>query len=519
LTRCLLHSRTAVPATKDFNVSKPNVFATFVKHLSRVLAFVVASIGSLPATPAEVTPVRAESLPPGTVVYPLKVSANKRYLVDQDDKAFLMVGDAPQTMIGTLSVADAATFMANRREYGIDTLWINLLCNFSDGCNKVATTFDGVAPFLVTGDLSRPNPAYFQLADEIIELAATYGMLVLLDPIETSSWLPILRAAGTEQAYRYGQYLGRRYKSFPNIIWMHGNDFQSWRNHTDNALVQAVARGIRSEDPVHIHTIELNYLTSGSLDDPSWAPLIELDAAYTYFPTFAQVLTEYNRAEFKPVFMVEANYEFEQNPFTDGGSPQNLRRQEYWTMLSGATGQVYGSAYTWRLEKGWESKINTPGAVQLRFMKNLFVKRRWYDLVPDQDHTVVIDGYDQLSEYIGKLAARFGNLQLRSSIVARLRGFTSLSSVSKNRYAPAARTSDGTLVMVYLPSTRSITVDMSKLAGLATARWYDPTDGSYATISGSPFANSDSRQFRPPDNNAAGDRDWVLVLETDPPSE
>jgi hypothetical protein len=76
------------------------------------------------------------------------------------------------------------------------------------------------------------------------------------------------------------------------------------------------------------------------LDDRSWAPLIELNAVYTYFPTYAQVLTEYNRLDFKSVFMVEANYEFEHNSNTDGGSTQNLRRREYWTMLSGAGEQV-----------------------------------------------------------------------------------------------------------------------------------------------------------------------------------
>src|ERR1700738_1936505 len=107
---------------------------------------------------------------------------------------------------------------------------------------------------------------------------------------------------------------------------MHGNDFQSWRTATDDALVQAVARGIRSTDGSHIHTIELNYLTSGSLDDATWAPLIELSAVYTYFPTYAQILTEYNRSDFKPVFLVEANYESNRNPNTDGGSPSNLRR-------------------------------------------------------------------------------------------------------------------------------------------------------------------------------------------------
>ena len=85
--------------------------------------------------------------------------------------------------------------------------------------------------------------------------------------------------------------------------------------------------------------------------------LSNLDAAYTYFPTYAQVLSEYNRSNFKPVFMVEANYEFGKGDFyIEGGSTQNLRRQEYWTMLSGATGQVYGSGKIWRFEKGWETQ-------------------------------------------------------------------------------------------------------------------------------------------------------------------
>ena len=94
--------------------------------------------------------------------------------------------------------------------------------------------------------------------------------------------------------------------------------------------------------------------------------------------------------------MVEANYEFEHNANTDGGSAENLRRQEYWTMPSGATGQLYGSKYTWRLPTGWlsswRSRLDTPGVTQLSYMKNLFAPRKWYDLVPDQTHTVVTVG-------------------------------------------------------------------------------------------------------------------------------
>ena len=31
------------------------------------------------------------------------------------------------------------------------------------------------------------------------------------------------------------------------------------------------------------------------LDDPNWAPIISLNATYSYYPTYAQVLADYNR--------------------------------------------------------------------------------------------------------------------------------------------------------------------------------------------------------------------------------
>jgi hypothetical protein len=468
------------------------------------------SAASAPSiTQAENVPSTAA--PPSGPAYPLKASSNNRYLVDQNDVPFLMVGDAPQTIIANLSEIDAATYMANRARYGINTLWINLLCEFVEGCD--AATFDGIPPFTVAGDLLTPNPAYFRRADDMINIAAANGMVVLLDPIETSSWLNMLRANGTAKAFEYGQWLGNRYNKFPNIIWMHGNDFQTWKNASDDALVQAVARGIRSSDPNHIHTVELNYAASGSLDDPSWAPLIELDAAYTYFPTYAQVLTEYNRSKFKPVFMVEANYEFEHVQNTDGGSTKNLRRQEYWTMLSGATGQVYGSRHTWRFDKGWQENLDTPGVVELGYMRGLFVSRKWYDLIPDQNHTIVTAGYHGSAEYIGKLWTIGDSSEVRR-LFNYVKRVTGLGSIDANTYAPSAQTSDGTLLIVYMPSIRTITVDMSKLAAPTIGQWYDPTSGRYSEVSGSPFANSGKRQFTPPGTNRAGDSDWVLVLES-----
>ena len=56
-----------------------------------------------------------------------------------------------------------------------------------------------------------------------------------------------------------------------------------------------------------------------------------------------------------------------------------------------------------KLQKGWEANLDTPGVVQLSYMKNLFVSRKWYELVPDQTHTVVTAGYDRLFVHCRKI--------------------------------------------------------------------------------------------------------------------
>lgn len=418
--------------------------------------------------------------------FPLKAGANNRYLVDQNNVPFLMVGDSPQAMVGNLSEDDAAYFIANRAQYGINALWVNLLCDSYTACNADGTTFDGIAPFTTPGDLSTPNSDYFDRAADMIDLAAASGMVVLLDPIETGGWLSVLQANGVKKARAYGRFLGKRFNSYPNIIWMSGNDFQSWQNASDDKLVAAVARGVEDTDTNHIHTIELSYYVSASLDDRTWRPILGLDAVYTYRPTYAKELDEYKRTNFKPTFLVEANYEFEHNGGTDGGTTQNLRRQEYWTALSGTTGQLYGSAYSWRLQNDWKDNLDTIGILQLSWVQQLIGSRNWFNLVPDRKHQVLTRGYGQFSED---------------------------DPIPDDTYATAAATPDGALALAYLPDIRKVTIDMSKFSGPVTAQWFDPTNDTFAVIDGSPFPNTGTQRFTPSGPNSAGDEDWVLLLE------
>lgn len=54
---------------------------------------------------------------------------------------------------------------------------------------------------------------------------------------------------------------------------------------------------------------------------------------------------------------------------------------------------------------------------------------------------------------------------------------------------------------------------MTKMRGSTTARWFDPTNGTYTAIAGSPFANTGTRAYTPTGNNSAGEADWVLRLD------
>ena len=127
-----------------------------------------------------------------------------------------MIGDSPQALIVNLSEAEADAFFADRATHGFNTVWINLLCATYTGGRADGSTIDGTLPFTATitpggsYDLSKTNEAYFAHVDRIINLAADYGLLVLLDPIETGSWLSVMLDNGTNKwpAWCHHDYRG-----------------------------------------------------------------------------------------------------------------------------------------------------------------------------------------------------------------------------------------------------------------------------------------------------------------------
>lgn len=415
--------------------------------------------------------------------YPLRVGPTGRYLVDQSGKPFLIAGESPQGMMVNVSEPDAELFFANRRSHGFNTAWINLICATYTGGRADGSTFDGLRPFKSGFDFSEPQEAYFARCDRIVQLAAKHGILVMLDPAETGSFLKPMQTNGIEKCREYGRYLGKRYAKFDNILWFHGNDYND-HNEANDKLVTAIALGIKEFDARHLHTIETEADDGGhtSLDDPRWEPIVGLSGAYSYGPVYVPIFRDYNRkTEHRvPTFMVESSYEFEHLSGAQLGTPRQLRWEEYTSDLSGTTGQMYGNKYTWPFLPEWKQKLDTPGAVQMAYVTALFEPRPWYELVPDQDHRLVTKGWGKFGEF---------------------------------SYVSAGRSPDGKLAIAYVPDKRSITVDLGNLAGSIAARWYDPSNGKFREIDGSPLAAEGSKTFATPEKNADGDEDWVLVLE------
>jgi hypothetical protein len=449
---------------------------------------------SSPTPQSAATQAVQQAVGTGLPLLPLKASSNNRYLVGQNNVPFLMVGDGGgQTMFTNISLAGAATYLADRQAHGYNAIWCNVLGSNTGGRSN-GSTYDGILPFtgILSGgnyDVATPNSAYFARVDAMVNLAATYGIVVLMDAMDNNSWLSTYRANGNSAVYSFGAYLGNRYKNFKNVIWMTGNDFQTWNTTPgDNALAENVMAGIAGTDYNHIQTNELHYNISGSCDDPLLESFQGMASAYTYYPSYYEVLHEYNTC-FPPVptFMVEGYYEGVTYGNLTPTTATNLmlRKVPYWVVLSGGSAGYFAGDSYYDFHAGWQEGIDSKAATQLGYFSSFMQSFAWYSLVPDQTNEVVTAGYGTAT------GNGFGNIQT-------------------DNYVATGRIADGSLVLSYCPARTTITVDMTKLRGTITARWYDPTANMYLAIGS--FSNTGTHDFATPGNNSAGDPDWVLVL-------
>jgi hypothetical protein len=430
-------------------------------------------------------------------MFPVKLSPGSRYLVDQNGVPFPILGDSGWEIITTLGIADAKTYLSDRQLKGFNSILLELIDN-QFTASPTGANVNGDLPFLSaiggapytnartqSPDFSTPNPAYWSYTDQVINLVASYGFLILLypdwigDPIGdpgSEGYYNALLATSAAVRQGYGKFVANRYASVPNIIWVQGGD----NNPADKSVVNDIVAGMKSVDTTHLMTVDTLDGTS-PMDywgDQSW---LDVDNVYTDILLnasrpwiYQKSKIEYQRANWKPMFLKEAAYENEHS-----SASQFLRAQSWQAVLGGCSGYFFGNNPIWLFGKGWQSALASRGSLDSQVLNELLRSHRWDLLVPDWSNAFLTNG----------------------------------GSYANAQFVSAARASDGSWGALYIPGSQPLTIDLSGFSSRMNASWIDPTTGAPKLVSGAPFSNSGSIQLTPMGNNASGTPDWLLVFE------
>ena len=466
-------SATSCTASGGWSGSRPTSGTFVTPALTQSTTFVLACTGAGGTGTGSATVT--VTAPPPTTAFPLRVGSGQRHLVDQNGRQFLMVGDTPWSLMTGTTKAEAEAYLEDRRQRGFNAIIVNIIEHYYNGpVNKESN-----APFQRTNnvyDFSKPVEAYFANVDYVLGLARDKGFLVLLTPAYlgygggSEGWWPEINTSVNTEAVmeNYGRFVGARYRNFNNIIWVMGGD---WYGQESLPKTQALVRGLQATDQAgrlytaHNARQESGYQFYGS------EPWFTVNSTYSDCALTPQrSIDDYNRPRVMPFFYFEGRYENESST-----TQVCLRSQAYWPVLLGSVGSFFGNRPIWLFDPGWQSALGSQGTQNMVHFGRLFKSRAWDKLVPDLNGTVLTAGRGSLG----------------------------------TDYAAAARTNDGASIIVYTPSQKALTIDMSRISSAtSTARawWFNPASGAATLIND--YANSGSRSFTPP---AAGD--WVLVVD------
>lgn len=434
----------------------------------------------------------------------LRVSANHRYLIKQDGTPFFYLADTAWELFHRLSRSEIDYYLRNRANKGFTVIQATLLAEDNGLSVKNA---EGQLP-LLNLDPATPNDKYFRLVDYTVDRAAADGLYMGLLPT-WGSWVDGKphriwegrKVFNERNAYLYGLFLGKRYATKSNIIWVLGGD-RSPVGHME--IWDAMAKGLREGDGgTHLITYHPGGGTSSSqfLSKASWLNFNMLQVGHYRFNgnDAEAVQHDYDSQPTRPVVDGETTYEdmpldtLPQNPrFT----AYDVRKAAYWAVFAGAMGHTYGHNSVWQMyRKGdvpidgarieWIKALDAEGSFQMVHLRNLMESRPYLTRIPDQS-LILPD-----AQAIGRDSDR---VQI-----------TRDGTVGKK---------DATYILVYLPILKYIGINTSVIpSSTLRAWWYDPRTGASLLIdvfkNHGDFSPTGDQMPRASEEGP----DWVLVID------
>lgn len=446
-----------------------------------------------------------------TVAYPVDISSNGRYLVDQNGDPFPILGRTAW-FLTALSESSYRTFIDDTVSKGFNSIEFHVINHSPQGENA---PFNGrnELPFLKkldgnawTGtlypnyseieleapDMTTPNEAYWAFVDELLAYAESKGVLCFFFPAyvgfpdTAEGWMNEMVANGPAKLQTYGEWIATRYRDQKNLVWMAGGDKQVYEPD-ETAVEAALIAGLKSvANPESKHYSAEWRRNSIAKDQPDFGPDMTLNGTYSNSININNLgRRAYEYTPVIPAFLLEEPFD-EEGPDGNGSNfdaTQPVRRFQWWGVLSNIGGYIAGNGYIWIFRPGWQSHLDTPGALDMKRL-NAFVRSiEWYRLVPS--------GLAGMRELVTEGVGDLGD----------------------SNYIASAATPDGTLLVAYVPPANEapFTIDMEALSGSARARWFNPTTAEYTPIG--TFANVGTQVFDVPGDNGSGWDDWVLVID------
>ena len=395
--------------------------------------------------------------------YPVKVSENKRYIVDQKDNPVFWLGTTQWQIFREYTLDEVRTILEKTSSNGFVFVQA-MLMGVGDGSQP---NVHGHKPWINNNPLT-PNEAYFKNVDSVIGIARENNLIlsVTLYHQRYRKYITI------KNARAWAKWLAQRYKDVPNIVW----SMTPEAKQEFVPILRQLAAGLHEGDGnYHLITFKPDPApySSSFIHDEDWLDFNSMQTWNSVHLIYPMVTKDYNLKPVKPVLMAEGAYEAG-SEYGFEVSPLWIRRQAYYSYLTGAH-HTYGHNDSWRVLPTWKKALDAPGARQMGILKKILMARKeWWYLVPDQ--SIFTSG--------DKTSGRVLNL--------------------------AARHKDGKWIMVYLGSKTSFSINMNKIttANKVNAFWIDPKTGDSVSIKN--LANKKVESFSTPD----GWEDAILILET-----
>jgi hypothetical protein len=421
----------------------------------------------------------------------LKVHESKKYLMWDDGSPFYYLADTAWELAHKLNKDEMEHYMSVRKEQGFNVLQVVALAEF-DGV-RTPNAY-GHYPFgrkgetFEVGNIEDGKPNFWTDLDAVIQLAQEKDMLIGLLPTWGDKFNQ-KHGLGPEIfdvdiAYRYGRWLGERYREQWNLIWILGGD-RPLETEVHRAIIDSMAAGLREGDNnMHLMTFHPSGAAS-SVDFVASRDYIDFHSIQSGHGMECydswELLRSTRRKEDKPILDMESRYERFPACFQiDYGyewDASDIRQNNYWNMMEGVLGHTYGHRAVWCFNENksvenpyfWQEALTENGANEMKYLEKLRLSRPYFEF-RNGDELIIGQSSGSGHQCCGR----------------------------GNNYA-----------FFYTPLGLPIYTDLTSFGNVNfKASWFNPRNGEERSFA---FVTSKEKLFVPPSSGKGND--WILILD------